>query len=144
LQFELGRPIDAAALDVQAAINASTGQLPSNLPSPPTFRKVNPADAPIMLITVQSKTLPLIQVNDYADNILAQQISQISGVGLVNIGGAQKPAVRVQVDPTRLATMGLSLEDIRGVIATVSVNQPKGHRRRRPPELHRPTPTTSS
>jgi HAE1 family hydrophobic/amphiphilic exporter-1 len=126
LQFELGRPIDAAALDVQAAINASTGQLPSNLPSPPTFRKVNPADAPIMLITVQSKTLPLIQVNDYADNILAQQISQISGVGLVNIGGAQKPAVRVQVDPTRLATMGLSLEDLRGVIATVSVNQPKG------------------
>jgi HAE1 family hydrophobic/amphiphilic exporter-1 len=126
LQFELNRPIDAAALDVQAAINAATGQLPTNLPSPPTFRKVNPADAPIMLVTVQSKTLPLIQVNDYADNILAQQISQISGVGLVNIGGAQKPAVRVQVDPTRLAAMGLSLEDVRGVMATASVNQPKG------------------
>ncbi len=126
LQFDLNRPIDAAALDVQAAINASTGQLPANLPNPPTFRKTNPADAPIMLLTVQSKTLPLIQVNDYADNILAQQISQISGVGLVNIGGAQKPAVRVQVDPTKIAALGLSLEDIRGVIATISVNQPKG------------------
>jgi HAE1 family hydrophobic/amphiphilic exporter-1 len=126
LQFELNRSIDAAALDVQAAINASAGQLPSNLPSPPSYRKINPADSPIMLITVQSKTLPLIQVNDYSDNILAQQISQISGVGLVNIGGAQKPAVRVQVDPTRLAAMGLSLEDVRNVVATVSVNQPKG------------------
>ncbi|SFC06987.1 hydrophobic/amphiphilic exporter-1, HAE1 family [Polaromonas sp. OV174] len=126
LQFELNRPIDAAALDVQAAINASSGQLPANLPSPPTFRKVNPADSPIMLLAVQSSTLPLIQVNDYADNILAQQISQISGVGLVNIGGAQKPAVRIQIDPGKLAAMGLSLEDIRGVIATVSVNQPKG------------------
>jgi len=126
LQFDLNRPIDAAALDVQAAINASSGQLPANLPNPPTFRKVNPADSPIMLLTVQSKTLPLIEVNDYADNILAQQISQISGVGLVNIGGAQKPAVRIQVDPTKLAAVGMSLEDIRGVIATVSVNQPKG------------------
>ena len=126
LQFDLNRAIDAAAVDVQAAINASTGQLPANLPSPPTFRKVNPADSPIMLLTVQSKTLPLIEVNDYADNILAQQISQISGVGLVNIGGAQKPAVRVQIDPTKLAALGMSLEDIRGVIATISVNQPKG------------------
>jgi HAE1 family hydrophobic/amphiphilic exporter-1 len=126
LQFDLNRPIDAAALDVQAAINASTGQLPANLPSPPTFRKVNPADSPIMLLAVQSKTLPLIQVNDYADNILAQQISQIQGVGLVNIGGAQKPAVRIQVDPARLAALGISLEDIRGTIATMSVNQPKG------------------
>ena len=126
LQFDLNRPIDAAALDVQAAINASSGQLPANLPSPPTFRKVNPADSPIMLLTVQSKTLPLIQVNDYADNILAQQISQISGVGLVNIGGAQKPAVRIQADPSKLAALGISLEDIRGVIATMSVNQPKG------------------
>jgi HAE1 family hydrophobic/amphiphilic exporter-1 len=126
LQFDLNRPIDAAALDVQAAINASTGQLPANLPSPPTFRKVNPADSPIMLLAVQSKTLPLIQVNDYADNILAQQISQINGVGLVNIGGAQKPAVRIQADPAKLAALGISLEDIRGVIATMSVNQPKG------------------
>ena len=126
LQFDLNRPIDAAALDVQSAINASTGQLPANLPSPPTFRKVNPADSPIMLLTVQSKTLPLIQVNDYADNILAQQISQIRGVGQVRIGGAQKPAIRIQVDPTKLATLGMSLEDVRSVIATTSVNQPKG------------------
>ncbi len=126
LQFDLNRPIDAAALDVQAAINAASGQLPANLPSPPTFRKINPADSPIMLLTVQSQTLPLTRLNDYADNILAQQISQITGVGLVNIGGAQKPAVRIQVDPGKLAAMGLGLEEIRGVIATVSVNQPKG------------------
>src|SRR5438270_1797676 len=103
LQFDLNRPIDAAALDVQAAINASTGQLPANLPNPPTFRKVNPADSPIMLLAVHSDTLPLIRTNDYADNILAQQISQITGVGLVNIGGAQKPAVRIQADPAKLA-----------------------------------------
>jgi HAE1 family hydrophobic/amphiphilic exporter-1 len=126
LQFELNRPIDAAALDVQAAINASTGQLPANLPSPPTFRKVNPADSPIMLLTVQSRTLPLIEVNDFADNILAQQISQIDGVGQVRIGGAQKPAVRIQVDPTRLAALGMTMEDVRTVIGTMSVNQPKG------------------
>ncbi|MCJ0761922.1 efflux RND transporter permease subunit [Variovorax terrae] len=126
LQFDLNRSIDAAALDVQAAIVAATGQLPANLPSPPTFRKVNPADSPIMLLTVQSRTLPLIEVNDYADNILAQQISQISGVGLVSIGGVQKPSVRIQVDPARLAALGMSLEDIRGVIASTTVNQPKG------------------
>ena len=126
LQFDLNRPIDGAALDVQAAINASTGQLPANLPNPPTFRKVNPADSPIMLLAVHSDTLPLIQTNDYADNILAQQISQITGVGLVNIGGAQKPAVRIQADPAKLAAIGMSLEDIRAVIANVSVNAPKG------------------
>lgn len=126
LQFDLDRSIDAAALDVQAAINASTGQLPANLPSPPTFRKVNPADSPILILSVQSKTLPLTEVNDYADNILAQQISQIAGVGLVNIGGAQKPAVRVQLDPTKMAGLGLSLEDVRTVLASATVNAPKG------------------
>jgi HAE1 family hydrophobic/amphiphilic exporter-1 len=126
LQFDLNRNIDSAAVDVQAAINAATGQLPANLPSPPTFRKVNPADSPIMVMSVQSENIPLIKVNDYADNILAQQISQIEGVGLVNIGGAQKPAVRIQVDPARLSAMGLSLEDIRGVIANTTVNQPTG------------------
>src|SRR5947207_13724035 len=109
LQFDLDRSIESAALDVQTAINAASGQLPPNLPNPPTFRKVNPADSPIMLLTVQSKTLPLIKVNDFADNILAQQISQISGVGQVRIGGAQKPAIRIQVDPARLAAMGMSL-----------------------------------
>ncbi|SFH77756.1 hydrophobic/amphiphilic exporter-1, HAE1 family [Collimonas sp. OK307] len=126
LQFDLNRSIDAAALDVQAAITAASGQLPANLPSPPTFRKVNPADSPILVLSVQSDALPLIQVNDYADNILAQQISQIPGVGLVNIGGVQKPSVRIQVDPTKLAAIGISLEDIRGVIASLTVNQPKG------------------
>ena len=126
LQFDLDRSIDASALDVQAAINASTGQLPANLPSPPTFRKINPADAPILILSVQSKTLPLTEVNDYADNILAQQISQIAGVGLVNIGGVQKPAVRVQVDPAKIAALNLSLEDVRTVLSTATVNAPKG------------------
>ncbi|MFJ3046689.1 efflux RND transporter permease subunit [Herbaspirillum chlorophenolicum] len=126
LQFDLNRNIDAAALDVQAAINASTGQLPANLPSPPTFRKINPADSPIMIMSVQSEALPLTVVNDYSDNILAQQISQISGVGLVSVNGQQKPAVRIQIDPAKIATLGISLEDIRGVIATTTVNQPKG------------------
>ncbi len=126
LQFDLNSSIQSAAVDVQAAINAASGQLPANLPSPPTFRKVNPADAPIMVMAVQSDVLALTEVNDYADNILAQQISQIAGVGLVNIGGQQKPSVRIQVDPAKLSALGLSLEDIRGVIAVTSVNQPKG------------------
>ena len=126
LQFDLNRQIDAAAVDVQAAINAASGQLPPNLPTPPTFRKINPADSPILVMSVQSENIPLIKVNDYADNILAQQISQIQGVGLVNIGGQQKPAVRIQVDPAKLSAMGLSLEDIRGVIANTTVNQPTG------------------
>jgi len=126
LQFDLNRNIDAAALDVQAAITAASGQLPASLPNPPTFRKVNPADSPIMIMSVQSDVLPLIQVNDYADNILAQQISQISGVGLVSVNGQQKPAVRIQVDPAKLTTLGLSLEDVRTVIANTTVNQPKG------------------
>ncbi|AVA32730.1 efflux RND transporter permease subunit [Cupriavidus metallidurans] len=126
LQFDLNRSIDAAAVDVQAAINAAGGQLPSNLPTPPTFRKINPADAPILVLAVQSDALPLTTVNDFADNILAQQISQIEGVGLVNIDGQQKPAVRIQVDPAKLASMGLSMEDIRGVIAATTVNQPTG------------------
>ena len=127
VQFDLNRNIDGAALDIQAAINAASGQLPSNLPNPPTFRKINPADSPILVMSVQSDTLPLTQVNDYADNILAQQISQITGVGLVNIGGAQKPAIRIQVDPTKLSALGISLEDVRGVIATTTVNQPTGN-----------------
>ncbi len=126
LQFNLNRNIDAAASDVQAAINAAAGQLPNNLPSPPTYRKVNPADPPILVLAVQSDELPLIQVGDFADNILAQQISQISGVGLVFIGGAQKPSVRIQVDPLKISSMGMSLEDIRGVIANTTVNQPIG------------------
>jgi len=126
LQFNLDRDIDAAALDVQSAINAASGQLPANLPSPPTFRKTNPADIAILVLAVQSDTLPLTQVNEYADTILAQQISQIPGVGDVGIGGVQKPSVRIQVDPAKLAAMGVSLEDVRGVIATTTVSQPTG------------------
>ncbi len=126
LQFELNRDIDGAALDVQTAINAAARQLPANMPNPPTFRKVNPADFSILILTIQSDVLPITEVNDYADNIFAQQLSQIEGVGLVNIWGQQKPAIRIQVDPVKLAGLGLDLEDIRGVIASSTVNRPKG------------------
>ena len=126
VQFDLNRPIDGAALDIQAAINNATGQLPKNLPNPPTFRKVNPADSPILILSVQSDVLPLITVDDYADNILSQQISQIAGVSQVSIGGEQKRAIRVQVDPGRLAAMGLTLEDVRQLLITATVDAPKG------------------
>ena len=126
LQFELDRNIDAAALDIQSAINAASGQLPKTLPNSPTYRKVNPADSPIMILGVGSDTLPITEVDDYADTVLAQQISRISGVGQVSIGGEQKPSVRVQIDPARISTLGISLEDLRGVIATVTANAPKG------------------
>lgn len=126
LQFALDRNIDGAALDVQTAINAASRQLPSNLPSPPTFRKVNPADFSILILSVQSDVLPVTEVNDFADNILAQQLSRVEGVGQVNIFGQQKPAVRIQVDPRKIAALGLDLESIRGVIATTTVNRPKG------------------
>ena len=126
IQFDLARNIDAAAQDVQAAIDAAAGQLPKNLPSPPTYKKTNPSDAPIMLLALSSKTLPLPVVNDYADNILAQQISQIDGVALVQIAGARKPAVRVEANPVALAGRRLSLEDVRSAIAVATLNAPKG------------------
>ena len=126
LQFELSRNIDAAAQDVQAAITAAGRQLPTDLPAPPTYRKVNPADSPILVMGVHSNSLPLITVDDYADTILAQQISQISGVAQVSIGGEQKPSVRVQIDPAKLATKGLTLEDVRGVIGSATTNAAKG------------------
>ena len=126
VQFDLDRSIDAASLDIQAGINNAGGQLPKTLPNPPIFRKVNPADSPILILAVQSDTLPLIEVNDYADNILSQQISQISGVSQVSIGGEQKRAIRVQVDPARLAAMGLTLEDVRQLLVTSTVDAPKG------------------
>ncbi len=126
VQFDLDRNIDGAALDVQAAINNAGGQLPKNLPNPPLFRKVNPADSPILILAVQSETLPLIEVNEFADSILSQQISQISGVSQVSIGGEQKRAVRVQVDPARLAAMGMTLEDVRTMLVTATVDAPKG------------------
>ncbi|MBV9510409.1 MAG: efflux RND transporter permease subunit, partial [Caulobacteraceae bacterium] len=126
LQFDLSRNIDAAAQDVQAAINAAGGQLPTNLPSPPTIRKVNPADAPVMIIGLTSDTLPVATVDDYADNILSQQISRLDGVGLVTIGGQQKPAMRIQIDPRRAASLNLQLDAIRATIANNTVNAPKG------------------
>ena len=126
VQFDLSRDIDAAAQDIQAAINAAGGQLPKNLPNPPTYRKVNPADSPILIFAVHSDVLPLTVVDDYAENILGQQISQITGVAQVNVGGQQKPAVRVQVDPAKIAALGIGLEDIATVIASATVDTPKG------------------
>ncbi|HEY7550664.1 MAG TPA: multidrug efflux RND transporter permease subunit [Hyphomicrobiaceae bacterium] len=126
VQFDLDRNIDAAANDVQAAINAAGGQLPQQLPSPPVYRKVNPADSPILIMSVTSDTLPLIELDDNADIKLAQQISQLSGVGQVTIGGEQKPAIRVQIDPARLVAKNLSLEDVRNRLAITTVNSPKG------------------
>ncbi|QSQ23535.1 multidrug efflux RND transporter permease subunit [Pyxidicoccus parkwayensis] len=127
LQFTLERSIDAAEQDVQAAINATSNLLPTTLPAPPTYSKVNPADTPVLVLAVTSDTLPLDQVNDQADSILAQKLSQVSGVGLVAISGAQKPAVRVQVDPAALAGAGLTLEDVRTALVAANVNQPKGN-----------------
>ena len=126
VQFDLTRNIDAAAGDVLEAINGAQGQLPKNLPSQPTFRKVNPADSPIFILAVQSDALPITEVDDYAENILSQQISQITGVSQVLIGGQQTPAVRVQVDPARLAAMGLTMEDVRTVLSQATVDGPKG------------------
>ena len=126
IQFDLARSIDAAAQDVQAQINAAAGQLPKNLPTPPTYYKLNPSDSPILILAVQSDELPMIDVDDYADNILAQQISQISGVSQVYIGGEQKRSVRIQIDPSRLAAMGLTLEDARAALTNSTVNNPKG------------------
>jgi HAE1 family hydrophobic/amphiphilic exporter-1 len=127
IQFDLSRNIDGAANDVQAAINAASGQLPKNLPSPPTYRKVNPADSPILLLSATSDTLPLTTVSDAVDAQLAQQISQISGVAQVTIGGQQKPSIRIQVDPAKLVAKGLSLEDVRSQIVITTVDSPKGN-----------------
>jgi HAE1 family hydrophobic/amphiphilic exporter-1 len=126
LQFDLDRNIDAAAQDVQSAIDAAGGQLPKTLPSPPSYKKVNPADSPILILAVHSDVLPLTQVDDYAENVIAQQLSQISGVAQVAIGGQQKPSVRVQIDPAKIASLGIQLEDVASVIATATVDAPKG------------------
>ncbi|MBV8091021.1 MAG: efflux RND transporter permease subunit, partial [Alphaproteobacteria bacterium] len=126
VQFDLARNIDGAGQDIQTAINAASGQLPKNLPSPPTYRKVNPADAPILVLALTSDTVPLTEVDDYAENILAEHINQISGVASVEIAGQQKPSVRVQVDPAKVASLGLSLEDLRGVIVNATTVSPKG------------------
>jgi len=126
LQFDLSRAIDGAVSDTLSAINAASAQLPLDMPYPPTIRKVNPADTPVLVLALTSDSLPITKVDAYAENILMQKISQISGVGLVGIGGQQKPAVRVQVDPQALAARGISLEDVRSVISQANVYLPKG------------------
>ena len=126
LQFDLGKNIDVAAEDVQAAINAAHGVLPANLPYPPTYAKVNPADPPILTLALTSDTLPITRLNDVADTLLAQKLSQIAGVGRVQIQGGQRPAFRIQIDPARLSAYGVSLEDIRTVLARANVDLPKG------------------
>ena len=127
LQFELALNIDVAEQDVQAAINAAGTFLPRDLPNPPIYSKVNPADAPILTLALTSKEMPLSKVQDLADTTLAQKISQLSGVGLVSISGGQKPAVRVQANPTALAANGLGLEDVRTALAQANVDQAKGN-----------------
>jgi hydrophobe/amphiphile efflux-1 (HAE1) family protein len=126
LQFDRSRTVDSAAQDVQAAINATAGLLPPTMPSPPIYRKTNPADTPVLMLALTSETLPLTTVSDYANSILAQKISQMPGVGLVSIGGQQSPAIRVQVNPAQLAAQGLDLEAVRTALASATVDQPKG------------------
>jgi multidrug efflux pump len=127
LQFALDLNIDVAEQEVQAAINAATTFLPADLPNPPIYSKINPADAPILTLALTSKTLPLSKLEDLADTRLAQKISQLSGVGLVSISGGQKPAVRVQINPAQLSAYGLTLENVRSSIAQSNVNQAKGN-----------------
>jgi multidrug efflux pump len=126
LTFNMDRDIDAAAQDVQSAINAGRGTLPNNLPYPPVYNKVNPADAPILTLMMSSDALPLREVNNYADSILAQKLSQVGGVGLVSIAGNVRPAVRIQVDPAAIANQRLTIEDVRSALTQANVNGPKG------------------
>ncbi len=126
LQFDLDRNIDAAARDVQAALNAARSQLPPNLPNNPNYRKINPADAPILILALTSDTLPVGRVFDAADSIVAQKLSQVDGVGQVVIGGGARPAVRVRVDPNQLAQLGLSPAQVRSALGTATANSPKG------------------
>src|ERR1700721_3490662 len=127
LQFALEQNIDVEEQQVQAAVNAAATFLPGDLPNPPIYNKVNPADSPIITLALTSDSLPLSKVEDMADTSLAQKISQLPGVGLVSIGGGQKPAVRIQANPTALASYGLSLEDLRAAIGSANVNEAKGN-----------------
>ncbi len=126
LQFGLNTNINNAATLVLEAINAADGSLPKAMPSPPTFREVNPSDAPILILAMHSDQAPITEVDEYAENLLEQQISQLPGVGQVLVAGQQTPAIRVQVDPARLAAMGMTLEDVRGVLSNITVDNPKG------------------
>jgi multidrug efflux pump len=126
LQFDLSRDINGAARDVQAAINASRALLPTGMPSNPSYRKVNPADAPILILALTSKNLSRGQLYDVASTLLSQRLSQVDGVGQVTIGGGALPAVRIEIDPAKLASQGLSLEDVRTAVAATNANRPKG------------------
>src|SRR5690348_4612003 len=126
LQFDLNRNIDAAARDVQAAINAARSQLPANLPSNPGYRKVNPSDAPILLLGLTSDTTTVPQMYDAADSILAQKLSQVEGVGQVFVWGSSQPAVRVEVNPTLLNKLGVGLDTVRTALNAANANRPKG------------------
>ncbi|MBY5705758.1 MMPL family transporter [Rhizobium leguminosarum] len=126
LQFDLSRNVDSAAQDVQTAINAAGGQLPTGLPSPPTYRKVNPADPPVMILALTSDTSPLTEIDDFSESVLAQHISQLNGVSQVLVFGQQKPAVRLQIEPLKIAELGISLEDIRSAVSTLTSDAPKG------------------
>lgn len=127
LRFDLGLPLDVAEQEVQAAINAASNLLPPDMPSPPIYNKINPADAPVMTLAVTSPTLPLSRVRDLIEVRVAQKLSQISGVGLVSVAGGQRPAVRIQVDPQALAAHNLTLADVRTAVTRSNVNQPKGN-----------------
>ncbi|XHS79008.1 multidrug efflux RND transporter permease subunit [Burkholderiaceae bacterium UC74_6] len=126
LRFSLGLSLDVAEQEVQAAINAGSNLLPSDLPMPPIYSKVNPADAPVLTIAITSPSLPVIKVHDLVENRLAPKLSQLDGVGLVSIAGGRRPAVRIQADPLKLAALGLSLDDVRSAISASNVNQAKG------------------
>ena len=126
LQFDLSRNIDAAARDVQAAINAARGQLPANLPSNPTYRKVNPADAPILILSLTSETIRLPEIYDAANSILAQKLSQVSGVGQVFVGGGANPAVRAELNPMLLNKLGVSTTQVATALSSANANKPKG------------------
>ncbi|HEX4147779.1 MAG TPA: efflux RND transporter permease subunit, partial [Pirellulales bacterium] len=126
MQFDLNRNIDAAARDVQAAINAARGRLPTNLPSNPTYRKVNPADAPVMILALTSDTYDTARMYDAASTILQQKLSQVQGVGLVIVGGGAPPGVRIDINPTILNHFGIGLDDVRTTVAAANINQPKG------------------
>jgi multidrug efflux pump subunit AcrB len=126
IQFDLNRNIDSAAQDVRAAISAASKTLPLTLTIPPTYRKVNPADPPILILGARSATLPLTRINELLDSFLAQQIGQMPGVALAHIGGDRRPSIRVQVDPSRLAALGLTLKDVRPAVVAATTAAPKG------------------
>lgn len=126
LRFSLGLPLDVAEQEVQAAINAGSNLLPGDLPMPPVYSKVNPADAPVLTVAITSPSMPVIKLHDLVENRLAPKLSQVDGVGLVSIAGGRRPAVRIQANPQTLASLSLSLDDVRTAIAAANVNQAKG------------------